>query len=127
MGDSLLQKIAVSSKALRMRRLFRPDGRVLLVAMDHAAFMGPADGLDLPTMCAVVKAGADAVMTTYGTARRAAAESCKYGSSAAFSKLNLRAAANDESASLRCPSSRSAPSRLPDATRSFGLTAIARV
>ena len=73
MGDSLLQKIAVSSKALRMRRLFRPDGRVLLVAMDHAAFMGPADGLDLPTMCAVVKAGADAVMTTYGTARRAAA------------------------------------------------------
>ena len=74
MGDSLLQKFAGSAaKGLRLRRLFRPDGRLLLVAMDHAAFMGPADGLDLSTMCAVVSAGADAVMTTFGLARRAAA------------------------------------------------------
>jgi len=56
MGDSLLQKFA-GGKALRMRRLCRADGRLLLVAMDHAAFMGPADGLDLPTLCAVVRAG----------------------------------------------------------------------
>ena len=91
MGDSLLQKIAVSSKALRMRRLFRPDGRVLLVAMDHAAFMGPADGLDLPTMCAVVKAGADAVMTTYGTARRAAAEPGLLGQAALVLSLDVHA------------------------------------
>ena len=58
-------------KALRMRRLFRSDGRLLLVAMDHAGYMGPAKGLDLDTMGAVVRAGVDAVMTTYGTARRA--------------------------------------------------------
>jgi DhnA family fructose-bisphosphate aldolase class Ia len=58
-------------KALRMRRIFGADGRVLLVAMDHAAFMGPVPGLDLSTLALVVRAGADAVMTTYGTARRA--------------------------------------------------------
>jgi DhnA family fructose-bisphosphate aldolase class Ia len=59
------------NKALRMRRVFGADGRVLLVAMDHAGFMGPVPGLDLETMRAVVEAGADAIMTTYGTARRA--------------------------------------------------------
>jgi DhnA family fructose-bisphosphate aldolase class Ia len=58
------------SKALRMRRLFGSDGRLLLVAMDHAAFMGPVRGLDLPTLETVVRAGADAIMTTFGTARR---------------------------------------------------------
>ena len=96
MGDSLLQKIAVSSKPLRMRRLFRSDGRLLLVAMDHAAFMGPADGLDLPTMCAVVKAGADAVMTTYGTARRAAAEPGLLGQAALVLSLDVHAPEPDE-------------------------------
>jgi fructose-bisphosphate aldolase / 2-amino-3,7-dideoxy-D-threo-hept-6-ulosonate synthase len=60
------------AKALRMRRLFGADGRLLMVAMDHAAFMGPAAGLDLPTIGQVVAAGADAVMTTYGTARKVA-------------------------------------------------------
>src|SRR5690348_11732082 len=58
------------SKALRMRRLFRADGRLLLVVLDHAAFMGPLPGLDVPTIAQVVPAGADAVMTTYGMARR---------------------------------------------------------
>ena len=71
----MLQKFAErrehGPKALRMRRLFQPDGRLLLVAMDHAGFLAPAPGLDLPTMAAAVAAGADAVMTTYGTARRA--------------------------------------------------------
>ena len=60
------------NKALRMRRIFGSDGRLLLVAMDHAAFMGPVPGLDLPTIATVVRAGADAVMTTFGMARRAA-------------------------------------------------------
>jgi DhnA family fructose-bisphosphate aldolase class Ia len=64
----------MSAKGLRMRRLFGADGRLLLVAMDHAAFMGPVPGLDLPTTAACVGAGADAVMTTYGTARRASQE-----------------------------------------------------
>ncbi|HEY1297235.1 MAG TPA: hypothetical protein VGJ60_29505 [Chloroflexota bacterium] len=60
------------TKALRMRRLFGSDGRLLLVAMDHAVFMGHVDGLDLGTMASVVGAGADAIMTTFGTARRVA-------------------------------------------------------
>lgn len=55
-----------------MRRIFGVDGRVLLVAMDHAAFMGPIPGLDVPTIAQVVQAGADAIMTTIGLARRAA-------------------------------------------------------
>jgi DhnA family fructose-bisphosphate aldolase class Ia len=55
-----------------MRRIFGADGRVLLVAMDHASFMGPVSGLDLPTIAKVVQSGADAIMTTFGMARRAA-------------------------------------------------------
>lgn len=54
------------AKAHRMRRIFRPDGRTLVVAMDHAGFMGPVAGLiDCDaTVSAVVAGGADAVMTT---------------------------------------------------------------
>lgn len=62
------------SKTHRMRRIFRPDGRTLVVAMDHASFMGPVPGLIDPvaTVRAVVAGGADAVMTTFGTAKRIA-------------------------------------------------------
>jgi len=64
----------VHPKSLRMRRIFRPDGRTLVVAMDHASFMGPVPGLIDPvaTVSAVVAGGADAVMTTFGTAKRIA-------------------------------------------------------
>jgi class I fructose-bisphosphate aldolase len=60
------------SKAHRMRRIFAPDGRTLVVAMDHAGFMGPVAGLIdcAATVRQVVAGGADAVMTTFGTARR---------------------------------------------------------
>jgi len=60
------------SKAHRMRRIFAPDGRTLIVAMDHAGYMGPTAGLIDPveTVRQVVAGGADAVMTTLGTARR---------------------------------------------------------
>jgi DhnA family fructose-bisphosphate aldolase class Ia len=55
-----------------MRRIFRPDGRTLIVAMDHAGYMGPVPGLIDPiaTVSAVVAGGADAVMTTLGSAKR---------------------------------------------------------
>ena len=95
MGDSLLQKIA-GPKGLRLRRLFRPDGRLLLVAMDHAAFLGPADGLDLATMGAVVRAGADAVMTTFGTARCAAAQASLLGQAALVLSLDVHAPEPEE-------------------------------
>src|SRR5258705_4119373 len=61
-------------KTQRMRRIFRSDGRTLVVAMDHAGFMGPVAGLIDPvaTVSAVVAGGADAVMTTLGTAKKIA-------------------------------------------------------
>jgi DhnA family fructose-bisphosphate aldolase class Ia len=85
-----------SSKALRMRRLFGADGRLLLVAMDHAGFMGPVPGLDLRTMAHVVRAGADAVMTTYGTARRAAQQPGVLGQAALVLSLDVHAADPEE-------------------------------
>ena len=55
----------------RMNRIFRPDGRSLIVAMDHVGFMNkPLPGLmkanDTIRQCAAN--GADAIMTTFGTA-----------------------------------------------------------
>jgi DhnA family fructose-bisphosphate aldolase class Ia len=83
-------------KALRMRRLFGADGRLLLVAMDHAGFMGPVPGLDLPTIAQVVCAGADAVMTTYGTARRVAEQPEVLGQAALVLSLDVHAAEPEE-------------------------------
>lgn len=59
-------------KRHRMRRIFGQDGRTIIVAMDHAGFMGPVPGLVDPgeTVRRVVAGGADAVMTTMGTAKR---------------------------------------------------------
>lgn len=59
-------------KRRRMRRIFGADGRTLIVAMDHAAPMGPVPGLVDPASVirTVVGAGADAILTTYGTATR---------------------------------------------------------
>ena len=55
----------------RMHRIFRSDGRSLIVAMDHVGFMNkPLPGLiranDTVRQC--VAHGADAIMTTAGTA-----------------------------------------------------------
>jgi DhnA family fructose-bisphosphate aldolase class Ia len=85
-----------STKALRMRRLFGADERMLLVAMDHASFMGPARGLDLNTMAAVVAAGADAVLTTYGTARRTAQQPEVLGQAALVVSLDIDAVEPEE-------------------------------
>ncbi|MBV9578123.1 MAG: hypothetical protein JO057_05985 [Chloroflexi bacterium] len=84
------------SKALRMRRLFGPDGRLLLVAMDHAIFLGHVDGLDLATMATVVGAGADAVMTTFGTGRRAAQTPGLLGRAALVLSLDVHAPEPEE-------------------------------
>jgi DhnA family fructose-bisphosphate aldolase class Ia len=86
----------MSSKALRLRRLFGADGRLLLVAMDHAGFMGPLPGLDLPTVARVVVAGADAIMTTYGTARRASQQPEVLGQAALIVSLDVHATEPEE-------------------------------
>lgn len=57
----------------RMHRLLRPDGRILIVAMDHTAFMEePVDGLVRygVTCRAVVPAGADAFLSPIGSILR---------------------------------------------------------
>jgi len=59
-------------KERRMRRIFRSDGKTLIVAMDHAGGMGIVPGLDNPgkTIELVLAGGADVIMTTYGVATR---------------------------------------------------------
>ncbi len=60
----------------RMRRIFRNDGRTLIVAMDHGLIDGPCPGLERPAemIAKVMAGGADAVLTSYGTAQRFAGE-----------------------------------------------------
>ena len=56
----------------RMHRIFKPDGRTLIVAMDHVGFSNqPLPGLIRPqeTIRQCVAHGADAIMTTLGTAQ----------------------------------------------------------
>jgi len=62
----------VQGKVHRLRRIFGEDGRTVIVAMDHAGYMGPVPGLIDPceTVRCVVAGGADAVMTTLSTAKR---------------------------------------------------------
>lgn len=65
----------------RINRIFRPDGRVLIVAMDHGLIDGPCKGLEDPgkTIAKIVAGGADAVLTSYGIASRFAKELAPIG------------------------------------------------
>lgn len=65
----------------RLSRLFKPDGRTLIVAFDHGLTEGPARGMEAPTatLAAIVAGGADALLTSYGTARRFAREIAPLG------------------------------------------------
>ena len=56
----------------RMNRIFRNDGKALIVALDHGLIDGPKQGLERPgTIIAQVAAGgADAILTSYGVAQR---------------------------------------------------------
>lgn len=55
-------------KQLRMRNIFREDGRTLIVAMDHAAIAGAMGALQDPAeiIKKVASGGADAILTTRG-------------------------------------------------------------
>jgi len=64
-------------KLRRMARVFGSDGKTLVVAMDHAAYMPDAViGLENPgrIIQKVFSAGADALLTTLGTARKSVNE-----------------------------------------------------
>ncbi|MGD9375524.1 MAG: deoxyribose-phosphate aldolase [Anaerolineae bacterium] len=65
----------------RLGRIFHPSGRALIVAMDHGLLDGPCRGLEDPakTLAKIVAGGADAVLTSYGIARRFARELAPLG------------------------------------------------
>ncbi len=61
----------MTGKQVHMRRLFREDGRAMVVALDHAQWKGPIQGL-VPmarAVRAVVDGGADGLILNPGAAR----------------------------------------------------------
>jgi DhnA family fructose-bisphosphate aldolase class Ia len=58
------------TKQARINKIIRPDGKALVAAFDHASVNGPMKGLINPgkTIESLIKGGADAVLTSYGTA-----------------------------------------------------------
>ena len=52
----------------RMTRIFKPDGKTVIIAMDHGMGMNVNPALDETeaTLKAIVRGGADAVLTTFG-------------------------------------------------------------
>lgn len=64
-----------------LNRIFQPDGRALIVACDHGMISGPAEGIEVMerTLSQVIEGGADAIMASYGTARRFAQKMARLG------------------------------------------------
>jgi DhnA family fructose-bisphosphate aldolase class Ia len=62
-------------------RLGPAEGGALIVAMDHGLLDGPCQGLERPAevIARVIEGGADAVLTSYGIARRFARELAPLG------------------------------------------------
>lgn len=60
----------------RLKHIFKPDGRAFIVAFDHGMIDGPAKGMEQPAgiLRAIAEGGADAILTTYGTAEKFAEE-----------------------------------------------------
>ena len=69
------------STTRRMNRIFRPDGKALIVALDHGLLDGPCPGLENPaeTIAKIIEGGADAVLTSYGIAQRYARDLAPIG------------------------------------------------
>lgn len=64
-----------------MNRIFRKDGRTLIVALDHGLTEGPVKGLEDPALILgkIAAAGADSILTSYGVATRFAREISSLG------------------------------------------------
>jgi len=56
----------------RMKRIFAEDGNAVLIVLDHAGGGGPMPGLVHPgeTIQRIIHGGADAILTSFGTAQR---------------------------------------------------------
>lgn len=62
-------------KIKRLTKIFRPDEKAVIVAMDHGGFM-PVSGLENPvrTVNTVIDGGADALIVNYGLAKKLSLE-----------------------------------------------------
>ncbi|MFQ5610566.1 MAG: class I fructose-bisphosphate aldolase [Anaerolineae bacterium] len=71
----------LQDKTRRMRRIFREDGRAVIIAMEHGAFFGVQPGFENPrdAIRQVIAGGADAIMATVGLARNFAEELAPVG------------------------------------------------
>lgn len=60
----------------RLKHIFKPDAKAFIVAFDHGMIDGPAKGMEQPAgvLRAIAEGGADAILTTYGTAEKFAEE-----------------------------------------------------
>ncbi len=65
----------------RLNRIFRRDGRALIVALDHGLTEGPVKGIEDPSniLIKIANGGADAILTSYGIATRFANEISSFG------------------------------------------------
>lgn len=70
-----------SDKTRRLRRIFREDGKAVIIAMEHGGFFGVQPGFEDPRepIKKVVAGGADAIMATLGMARHFAEEMASVG------------------------------------------------
>ena len=60
-----------TGKTRRLRRIFRRDGRTVIIPMDHGVSVGPVEGLTNmeATIHSVANGGADAVLVHAGIAK----------------------------------------------------------
>ena len=65
----------------RLRRIFRKDGRTVIIALDHGLIDGPCEGFEdvASTLNAVVAGGADAILTSFGIAKKFVTELADVG------------------------------------------------
>lgn len=85
-----------------MNNIFRDDGRTLIFAFDHGAFMAPTRGMEDPsqTLAQVIEGGADAVMTTAGIMKNYAASFSRKGLGWILTVLDRSAETAEKSVSL---------------------------
>ena len=65
----------------RLNRIFKSNGRVLIVAMEHASIFGPGKGTENPaeTIKQIISGGVDAIMASFGIVNHFVAELAQVG------------------------------------------------
>lgn len=84
----------------RMGRVFGPDGRAMILPVDHGLMMGRVPGLEDPRalVAAAISAGCDGLLMSLGLARATAADFAGRGSPARLLTLDVLLRAGDDDA-----------------------------